>query len=253
MAKAPSWLLIGVCLAVALGIGSLLFRSLLTNLAQGNRIGVAILVIAVVFTAGMLIQIQRQQRQMVRALLCEPTAEPYIAWFTRATAQIPGGALQATWLAGVLYAYYGEFACARAQLARLTVGQHPREYSAEALLLAALLDHLELQRHEEGYQRALEARERAVLPRGLPGSRTARQGYDAYVVVGELLRGNPAEDVLAAAEQLVATLPLQPQVLVLASLAYAYKTRGDAVRAQALRDQLAAKVPHARGLYQLAA
>jgi len=190
----------------------------------------------------------RQTRTQLTTLLKQPSLDQCLAWYQKVLARAPDSDCFIAANQGIMSAYYGNFAKARQFYESVNWTAKVPLLAAQGMIIQILLDFLERQAYEDGYQRATRARKMATASKFAPGSQTSDRGFETYVLIGEILRGNATGDVVERLRQLFDKQQLLMKLPAAWALRQAYQRVNRPAEADAMLAYIKTNGPYCRAL-----
>lgn len=182
----------------------------------------------------------------LRKLLQSPTPQPTIAFYEQAfgrTSLPERDAFLASSKAWI-YAFYGQFDVARAEMSRIVWEQRPPFIQAQKFDFEAVVAYLEKREFRRGLVFAKEARELGTVSFVFPGANQSVAIYDTLVEIGQMLGAQPDSQIINALEVRLERSSMLLRILIAWALGQVYSQLGQDDRALAMRRLLAELVPY---------
>lgn len=121
------------------------------------------------------------------------------------------------------YCYYGEFDIASSIMTTVDWNNRVPYIQSLELSIRALIHYLKHDNYKEGLRLSIIMQKLGDFSANVPGSTKARDFFEIYIQIGELLSGNIRENTIEGLEMKFENSPFYPKVLIAWGLANTYK------------------------------
>lgn len=232
---------------------TLVFILIVASCLASGFIGWAILGFVLLFNVIIHYRTINRSKTLLRTLLHQKSPEAAIAFYQQQFSKLKSPTTDSVraLVIGQIYAFYGEFDSVRIQIDSINWESRPPMQAAGRLLLQCLLEYFEFRDYEKGLALARQARELSKLPLIFPGARQAKNSFDTYVEIGEILTHTASQRSIKKLEtKLIETVGLfEPFIGWGLAIAYAYSNQQ--VKSQVTRSLTNSIAPYCKSLKTL--
>lgn len=194
-----------------------------------------------------------QSKNSLRTLLHQKSSEAAIAFSQQQFSKLKSPTTDSVraLVVGQIYAFYGDFDSVRIQIDSINWESRPPMQAAGRLLLQSLLQYFESRDYEKGLFLARQARELGEIPLIFPGARQAKNTFDTYVEIGEILTQTASQRTIGNLEnRLLETFGLS-EPFIAWGLAVAYAQSNQQAKSQVMRSLINSIAPYCKSLTTL--
>jgi hypothetical protein len=209
-------------------------------------------ILVVLFTIFVVVFAIWKTKSDVARFLRMETPDEWVAYNQKNMQQVPDADAWIAYSSGVAYAYFGWFEQADTLLHSIQWNPRVPLIAAAGLLLEALLEHLK----NHNFYRGSGLTRQAYLmvedaPRSAPGVKKALEGYQLWMIAGEVLCGRAKSETIQQIEQALPKMELMMRPFMAWALAVWYQRKGDSQASERWLNVAKSIAPHCRPLTEL--